>query len=81
MKALADCKWKVKIICSLGVGEYEYYWWADLTKRDTKAVGFNLDYNGNAEDIHSPYFETEKKCINHWERFAKLNGYKNWKYV
>lgn len=65
MKALKDCKWEVKIIDDFN----EYYWCA--TTKDNNGTS-SIDFYGND-------CEREERAINHWRKFAELNGITNYK--
>ena len=67
MKAIKDCEWEVSIIPL----DLNYRWQA--CTHDT--VGFlssTFDYR---------WLSSKQSAKRNWEKFAKLNGIKKWKYV
>ena len=66
MKAIKDYKWKVEIIKSISFIPKEYYW---------KALNYHHSFIGGR------YYKSEKSAKRNWEKFAKINGIKHWRYV
>lgn len=65
MKAIKDCKWEV----TFWGGEDGCYWYAET--KDDSNLEDNLESNKQ--------FETHRKAINNFKKFAKLNGITNYK--
>ena len=72
MKAIKDCKWKVRIDDHPMCSSEEYYWIAstkDLSGVDAKVI------------LMDKFYQKESTVRKHWERFARINKIKNWEYV
>ena len=68
MKAIKDCEWEVKIY------EGRYFKWGATSKKNN--FGLLWQFHCGTE-----YLTSEQSAKHNWERFAKLNGIKKWKYV
>ncbi len=73
MKAIKDYKWEIHIhLCEMRTEPTlrEFWEWTTM---------FNLC---GLKDVSSKkYFSSEKVAEENWEKFAKLNGIKKWRYV
>jgi len=69
MKAIKYCAWEIQIGYSNNI--FCYNWWAWALN-----VGF-------VSPLKSSYYnyKTKRSAKRSWERFAKLNRIKKWKYV
>ncbi len=67
MKAIKECKWKVIVESSMCI---HGCWW--------KA---NASGHGVYDLMSKRNFMSTKLAKHHWEKFAKVNKIKNWKYV
>ena len=65
MKAIKDCKWEVEM-CNIYVEGWCWY----------ASASANTGLENLLESID--YFETERRAINNFKRFAKLNGIENY---
>jgi hypothetical protein len=70
MKAIKDCEWKVSICNSNYLGIKGYFWWAN-SKEITGIYGHQ----------ESIIVKSKKEAKHNWEKFAKINKIKKWKYV
>jgi hypothetical protein len=74
IKAISECKWKVKI-----VKRSNWFFWLAFTK-DPVGLTYNTKFGGyqlESDRIFVSGIETEIE----WEQFAKANGITTWKYV
>jgi len=72
MKALKDCEWRIKIIYRSDFQTWKYYWMVGLDV--AQLAGIDTSFYGKM-------FKKRQGAKLNWERFAKLNGIKNWKFV
>ena len=67
MKTIKDCKWTVRIVEGMNC-----YWWEAATNSL-----LSDDFSGV---IRGCAYQYEKVVLRSWEKFAKLNDIKKWKY-
>lgn len=67
MKAIKDCLWGVTIDYNMICG---YFYWASTADES--------GFYGQLEGIGQ---RTKKSAKKEWEKFAKLNEIKKWKYI
>lgn len=67
MKALKDLEWKVHII---GVAQH---WWVAESTKQAGLVSDSL--------VMDNFMYTISGVKRNWQRFAKLNGIKKWKFI
>ncbi len=71
MKAIKDCEWEVK-----SINKYTIGWiWVAFTSDDS-----GID-NSLYMDTDGKPLSTRRQVKYNWERFAKLNKIKKWRYV
>ena len=72
MKAIKDCKWRVKIKYYL-FGDGDEFFWVAKTK----------DISGVDDDelVADRFYKEESAAKKNWEQFARINKIKNWEYV
>jgi len=68
MKKLTDCEWRVRLD---GEEAESQYWWYAYT-----------DNNSDVEFLMmESWTKTKSGAKRNWQRFAKLNGIKHWKWA
>jgi hypothetical protein len=70
MKAIKDCKWYIEIADFLD-GSGHCYW----------VAGTDDNTSSDLDTLTGYDFKTLQGCKRNWERFAKINGIKKWKYI
>ena len=72
MKAIKDCEWRVRLeICLNG----PYYWSANPKQE------LGVRHRCGKDFVSKANFKSEYGAKRNWEKFAKINKIKKWRYV
>ena len=69
MKAIKDCEWEVSLNISIGC----WFWSAKVN--DSKTGVFCIDFESRKG------YSRKEQVKRNWEKFAKLNKIKRWRYI